>query len=194
MVSTLQAQNTKLALDAPFWSWYQTGMNQLRKFRLAKGLSQAKLAELVGTSQPQIKRLETGDRKLTREWAELIAPHLGTDAQSLIFGDGEPDSEEAGSTYEQIGRRLSKVRVSLGFDQLEMALRLDITPGEWNAYEEGLSLIDLGSLAKLLDLMPGLASDWVLFGNRSKLTIDADRALKAAEAKTKKPGHSVAQR
>lgn len=51
------------------------------------GLSQQALADLVGTSQPQIKRLEDGARKLTKEWAERLAPSLHTSAEVLMFGD-----------------------------------------------------------------------------------------------------------
>lgn len=49
-------------------------------------MSQARLAELVGTSQPQIKRLEAGERKLTREWAMKLAPALNTKPEELLFG------------------------------------------------------------------------------------------------------------
>lgn len=41
------------------------GMPRLREIREARGLSQAKLADLVGASQPQIGRLEKGRRRLT---------------------------------------------------------------------------------------------------------------------------------
>lgn len=49
------------------------------------------LAKLAGTSNQQIARLEKppGDkdhRKLTKEWAEKLAPHLGITAQELLFG------------------------------------------------------------------------------------------------------------
>jgi transcriptional regulator with XRE-family HTH domain len=54
------------------------------------GLSQARLADLSGTSQPQIKRLEDGERKLTRQWAERLAPHLGVAPEQLVFGEKQP--------------------------------------------------------------------------------------------------------
>lgn len=46
----------------------------------------AALGALAGTSQQQIERLEKGGRKLTKEWAERLAPHLGVTPESLIFG------------------------------------------------------------------------------------------------------------
>lgn len=61
-------------------------MNMIRALREKLDISQEKLAARVGTSQPQIKRLEAGERKLTKEWAERIAPHLGVNPEELMFG------------------------------------------------------------------------------------------------------------
>lgn len=72
---------------------YLSGMNEIRRLREEKKLSQAQLAELVGTSQPQIKRLEDGARKLTKEWAERIAPHLDTTAYNLMFPGTEAQGD-----------------------------------------------------------------------------------------------------
>lgn len=63
-------------------------MSRLRDLRVKEGLSQQALADLAGTSQPQIKRLEDGTRKLTKEWAERLAPALHTTAEVLMFGVG----------------------------------------------------------------------------------------------------------
>lgn len=64
-------------------------MNEIRRLRELKNLSQARLATLAGTSQPQIKRLEDGERKLTKDWAERIAPHLDTSAEALLFPNSQ---------------------------------------------------------------------------------------------------------
>jgi phage repressor protein C with HTH and peptisase S24 domain len=71
---------------------YQFGMPSLRALREQKGLSQAKLASLAGTSQPQIKRLEDGERELTKAWAERLAPHLGVTPEEILFPDRIPSS------------------------------------------------------------------------------------------------------
>lgn len=62
-------------------------MSMIKELREKLKLSQSGLAEAVGTSQPQIKRLEAGDRKLTKEWAERISPHLGVSPEALLFGN-----------------------------------------------------------------------------------------------------------
>ncbi|AWI89250.1 LexA family transcriptional repressor [Methylobacterium sp. DM1] len=60
-------------------------MSALRHFRTKAGLSQQALAAAAGTSQPQIKRLEAGERTLSKKWAEQLAPHLGVTAETLLF-------------------------------------------------------------------------------------------------------------
>jgi phage repressor protein C with HTH and peptisase S24 domain/DNA-binding XRE family transcriptional regulator len=62
-------------------------MSMIRSLREARGYTQAELAKLAATSQPQIRRLEAGERQLSKEWAERLAPHLGVAASMLMFGD-----------------------------------------------------------------------------------------------------------
>lgn len=59
----------------------------LRDLRKGIGLTQAELAHLAETSQPQIRRLEAGQRPLTKEWAMRLAPHLHVDPKALMFPD-----------------------------------------------------------------------------------------------------------
>lgn len=66
---------------------YFAPMGTLKELRLAAGLTQYQLAELAGTSQPQIRRLEAGQRPLTKAWAERLAPHLHASAKSLMFNE-----------------------------------------------------------------------------------------------------------
>lgn len=68
-------------------------MSALRHFRTKAGLSQQALANAAGTSQPQIKRLEAGERTLSKKWAEQLAPHLGVTAETLMFPPAALDSE-----------------------------------------------------------------------------------------------------
>lgn len=76
----------------------------IKELREKLEMTQSDLAELVGTSQPQIKRLETGERKLTKEWAEKIGPKLGVTAEILMFGwpeDGDPYRVEPAPEYDE---------------------------------------------------------------------------------------------
>lgn len=58
--------------------------SNLEKARTAAGLTQEDLGRLAGTSQVQIGRLEAGKRKLTKEWAQRLAPFLNTTPTYLL--------------------------------------------------------------------------------------------------------------
>jgi len=62
---------------------------RLRALRERAGLSMQALAVRVGTSAPQINKLEKGERRLTLEWLERLAQALGVELTAL-FGDGSP--------------------------------------------------------------------------------------------------------
>lgn len=62
--------------------------NRIRELRERAGLSQWKLGEIVGTSAPQIGRLEIGSRQLTVDWMRKIARALGVQPADLL-----PESE-----------------------------------------------------------------------------------------------------
>jgi transcriptional regulator with XRE-family HTH domain len=64
-------------------------MSTLRELRQAAGLSQEKLAELAGTSQPQINKLEAGQRKMTVDWAVKLAKPLGVEPTVLLGLEGD---------------------------------------------------------------------------------------------------------
>lgn len=59
-------------------------MNNIKKLREERGLSQERLARLVDTSGPQIHRLENGDRKLSHDWMVRIARALDCEPVDLI--------------------------------------------------------------------------------------------------------------
>ena len=75
-------------MDFPKPFWYEQSMTTMRELRQAAGLSQEKLAELAGTSQPQINKLETGQRKMTVDWAVKLAGPLGVEPAALLGLDG----------------------------------------------------------------------------------------------------------
>lgn len=58
--------------------------NHLRAWREYRGLTQAQLADLVGTTDNVISLLESGDRQLSQKWLERLAPALKTRAGFLL--------------------------------------------------------------------------------------------------------------
>lgn len=87
MVFDPQDKNTKTDLAIPGAVTYHFGMSRLKQLREERGLTQAALAELAETTQPQIRRLEVGERKLTLEWAKRLAAALKVSAKELLFDD-----------------------------------------------------------------------------------------------------------
>ncbi len=55
----------------------------MRTLRLRKGLSQAQLAEAIGTQQPHVARIESGQADLRLETCRRIARVLGVDLNTL---------------------------------------------------------------------------------------------------------------
>jgi DNA-binding XRE family transcriptional regulator len=51
---------------------------QIARLRIERGLTQAQLAELVGTKQPSIARFERGDAEPTLTFLRKLAEALGT--------------------------------------------------------------------------------------------------------------------
>ncbi|MDN5249746.1 MAG: helix-turn-helix transcriptional regulator [Alphaproteobacteria bacterium] len=131
-------------------------MNTLLELRKAKGLSQARLAVLANTTPGQIKHLEKGVRKLTKEWAERIAPHLGVTAQELLF----PDDSVEYSTKMVTRKNTSGVPILLQLSNKEWIENLGDIEELANS---NLNSFDLKSDKKLfavrllLDLQNGLA-------------------------------------
>jgi transcriptional regulator with XRE-family HTH domain len=54
-----------------------TPVYQLIRLRIERGLTQAELAELVGTKQPSIARLERGDSEPSLTFLRKVAAALG---------------------------------------------------------------------------------------------------------------------
>lgn len=72
----------------------------MKELRERQEMTQDELAKLVGTSQPQIRRLETGEREMTPIWAKRLAPHLNVSPVKLAF----PDEDTKITTLKIVGR------------------------------------------------------------------------------------------
>jgi transcriptional regulator with XRE-family HTH domain len=82
-------KTTMLEVSVNYRFGYIPGMrNNILKLRNERGLSQQKLADLVGTSGPQINRLEKGERRLSQDWMVKLAKALGVAPADLI-SDGK---------------------------------------------------------------------------------------------------------
>lgn len=59
--------------------------NRIRQVRKAKGLTQAQLARLVGSTAATISRLETTDMTLSTRWVERLGSALGISPGDLLI-------------------------------------------------------------------------------------------------------------
>ncbi|WP_150524001.1 helix-turn-helix domain-containing protein [Roseibium sediminis] len=126
----MQDKNTILDLDIDLRAYYQCGMSILKEKRLAKGLTQAGLADLIGTSQPQIRRLETGERQLTPDWAKRLAPHLGIEPAHLLFPDDQSGTDNQGHKTNAAGDTEINVFSSLSSPQ-PLLIQGEVAAGHW---------------------------------------------------------------
>ena len=58
--------------------------NRLKELRDLAGLSMQALADRVGTTAPQINKLEKGERRLTLDWMTRLASALGIEPKDLL--------------------------------------------------------------------------------------------------------------
>ena len=88
-------------------------MGWLRDFREGAGMTQAELAAKAGTTQPQISRLEKwptkGGRKMTKEWADILASPLQIPPLWLLYGPGAIDLAEESAV--RLGKAIAKATV-----------------------------------------------------------------------------------
>jgi repressor LexA len=64
--------------------------NRLRELRKALGLTLNDVASAAGTSNQQLGMLERGERRLTIEWMQKLAPVLGVEPKDLLPDAGQP--------------------------------------------------------------------------------------------------------
>ena len=70
------------------------GPNHLKAWRIWRGLSQAELAERVGTNANMIGYLEDGSRGLSLKWLRRLAPALDTNVGMLAQHDPNTIGED----------------------------------------------------------------------------------------------------
>lgn len=85
---------TIMGIDVHQRKPYKPAMaNRLKEWRERRGLSLARLGDLVGSSAPHMHRLENGQRKLTKEWADILAPALGVSPLDLFYTRADIENE-----------------------------------------------------------------------------------------------------
>jgi len=84
----------------------------LKKYRQARGWSQAKLAEKVGTSTQYIGTLEIMGKFPSSEMVHKLAAALGIDSTELFYKDADPETVIKNSqrvVLEDLGEAVNQV-------------------------------------------------------------------------------------
>lgn len=82
--------------------------NNLRETRDRKGLSQQRLADIIGVNRATIRRWETGESKITLDMATKIAHALGVTTDELMSTPSEDNKKApAGSPGEGVKSKIS---------------------------------------------------------------------------------------
>lgn len=116
--------------------------NKIRMIRRSRGMTQKQLAEAIGTSMPQINRLEWGNRKLTVEWLNKIANALKCHPSELfteIEQEGKNKDKAVMMAIEMAYRFVSEQHITLSppqFSALCLALAEDFAEDPTAATEE----------------------------------------------------------
>lgn len=140
-----------------------TKNERLARAREAAGLSTYELAELAGTSQAQIWKLEQGKRKLTKEWAERLSTPLKISAQALMFGEESGDTPNRGHTKNVKSVRLVPVlgKVSAGrwmdradLTDLDEEISIPIVPGRFEHVDQFAFKVE-GPSMNARNILPG---------------------------------------
>ncbi len=85
---------------------------RLRAIRMAQGMSQTKLAELLGITQSNVSGLERGVRSLTIHQVAKLATALGVSTDELLLGTSPNGSKRDHQIQDQrFVRRLRKIGV-----------------------------------------------------------------------------------
>lgn len=154
--------------------------NRLAELMRAKGLSGSELARLAGTSKQQVHKLQRGDRKLAREWAERFAPHLGVTWPEVMGWTGNlplatPDPRPQRQT---IGARMCWIRQYRQVDVAAAAEAFGMTQFRLNALEAGTTDLTVPELT-VISARLRVPADFLLLGRPGDLPFEMGQEWEA---------------
>lgn len=104
--------------------------NRIAELRKARGWTQEQLARACEppTTQPQIKRLETGERRLTQQWMDILARALKVDAADLLptkpQGETRPGKHPQQSVEPETSGRVEFARETRGLAEYPRTVKI----------------------------------------------------------------------
>src|SRR5215210_4170529 len=134
-------------------------MEELKRLRKAKGLSQAKLAVMAGLDPSTVSQIETGARRANTRTLERLATVLGTEVADLFPKAQAPPpefEERRPSTFAAYLDEYKSLRPLISaFDDLEPRERRTVFERSWQLKRELYRVYDPANLelALLHDVM-----------------------------------------
>jgi transcriptional regulator with XRE-family HTH domain len=155
--------------------------NRLDELMLRSGMSGPRLAELADTSKQQLHKLRHGTSKMTRQWAERIAPHLGVgwrEVMAVPARSAPPDDDpRLAELTAAIGRCLQWARSYRGLSLEAAATTFCIRAGrliETLAGRQEMSVAEAVSIAPKLHI----STDFLLGGTVGTLPDTARQSFR----------------
>lgn len=130
-------------------AWSGDRLKQLRK---AAGLTQAELAEKVGSHTITVSRWETDEREPTWTNIAALAKALGVDCTAFL-PPADVEEKEGSKMSAWNGARLRELRVAAGLSQSALAERAGVTRdtvAQWEANNREPIWTNVVALAKAL--------------------------------------------
>lgn len=141
--------------------------SRLRKARKTAGLSRKAVVQKVGAGQTAVRDIETNQRLPTVATIARLASALNVSAAHLAYGLGEPTSDSTAANTDDMGARLTSVRVERGHTKAALARLVELSPSTVadieNGAQSGVEVVE--ALASALRVSPG----WLAFGEGSKV-------------------------
>ncbi|MCK8788172.1 transcriptional regulator [Roseomonas sp. NAR14] len=142
--------------------------NGLDKLMTSAGMDGQALADKVGTTKQQINKLRHGTRKMTRDWAEKIAPHLDACPAEVIglpscAGDPRPSDPREIEFYEDLAWRLKVAVEAIDRQKGDIADSIGVSQSRMSNWITNQNKPDWFGVAKLCRRY-GISADWVLLG------------------------------
>ncbi len=99
--------------------------NRARELRLKSGLTLEEIAVRAGTSQPQIFRLEKGERDMTLEWMDRLSRALNCRPYEILPAEWQPDAAFSASevSLDYVGEIIETVETWLKENKKELSPR-----------------------------------------------------------------------
>lgn len=91
--------------------------SRIKELRSQKGISQQRLAELLGVSRPTISQMESGERKISAEELDALADIFNISADSLLNKEEEPKVILQRGTRDR--RLRSRIRINVPQKNME---------------------------------------------------------------------------